>query len=180
MEKFNKELLFMLSIILLSSCVVLPKTLNNNSIIVVAHFKWIGKIGSKTISEGAAKPILRNIETGKLYKPDYKKKSYTYFYKLPKGTYVIEEIVLDAGQISAYMKTADKTNKLEINANSGVFFIGGIDIIDYQFRFEYKIHDNEENQRDLEIIKHHLAEKTSLSENIEIKMIENVFLKERW
>lgn len=179
MRRLKYVIISISSIVILSACAVLPKTLNHESTIITANCKWIGKMGQKTLGVGAALPVLKNIDTGQRYKVQYKKKPYTFFYSVPKGNYKIEEIILEAGQIQAKMKTADLTNSFEIDA-PGVYYLGGIDIIDYQIRFEYKVHDSIEQQADMDKIRKILSEGTSLTDSVDIKLIEGIFIKEKW
>lgn len=179
MRRLKYLVLNISTIFILSACAVLPTTLNHESTIISANCKWIGKIGQTTLGVGAALPVLKNIDTGQRYKVQYKKKPYTFFYSVPKGTYKIEEIILDAGQVQLKMKTADLTNSFEIDA-PGVYYLGGIDIIDYQIRFEYKVHDSIEQQADMDEIRQILSAGTSLTDSVDIKLIEGVFIKERW
>ena len=165
--------------LMLSACAVLPSALNRDSIIIATNCKWIGKIGQKTIGVGAAKPVLKNIQTGQFYKVEYKKKPYTFFYSVPKGSYIIEYMELDAGQVQVKMKTSDLTNSFEID-ESGVYYLGGVDIIDYQTRFEYKVHDSNTEQSDMNQIRRILSTNTSFTDSVEIKLIKGVFIKERW
>ncbi|WP_247233645.1 hypothetical protein [Telluribacter sp. SYSU D00476] len=164
---------------ILCAWAVLPSAHSRDSIVISVNCKWIGKMGQKTIAVGAAKPVLKNIQTGQRYKVEYKKKPYTFFYSIPKGVYVIEEIVLDAGQAKAKMKTSDLTNSFEID-KPGIYYLGGVDIIDYQTRFEYKVHDNSTHQADMNEIREILATKLKLPVPINIDLIEGVFIKERW
>jgi len=129
MRRLQYLTLNIFSILIISACAVWPTTLNRDSIIIATNCSWIGKMGQKTIGVGAAKPVLKNIQTGQRYKVEYKKKPYTFFYSVPKGSYIIEEIILDAGQVQAKMKTSDLTNTFEIDG-PGVYYLGGVDIID--------------------------------------------------
>ena len=179
MRRLQYLTLNLLAILIISACAVLPTTLNRDSIIITTNCSWIGKIGQKTIGVGAAKPVLKNIQTGLRYKVEYTKKPYTFFYSVPKGSYKMEEILLDAGQVQAKMKTSDLTNSFEIDG-TGIYYLGGVDIIDYQRRFEYKVHDSIKNQEDMKQIQEILSTNTSLSDTVEIKLIEGIFIKERW
>ena len=174
-----KHILLSLLVVLVTGCAVLPKTLNESNLIVVANYKWIGKIGKTTLSEGAALPILKNITTGRKYSPKYKNKSFTYFYNLSEGNYIVDEIVLNAGRVQLHMKLKDKANPFKID-QSGVYYIGGIDIVDYQTRFEYRLHDGNQVQNDVEIVRNLLSAKTSFQQSSKIIVIENVLNRERW
>lgn len=169
---------FLFLILIICSCRVLPKSLNENSVTVIANYKWIGKMGSMTISQGAAKPLLVNIRTGKEYLPDYKKKSFTFYYNLEIGTYIVKEIILDGGQTSLHLKTDGRTMPFEIERN-GVFFIGGIDIVDYQFRMEYKIHDSIQTKQDLITIKNILSSQTNFPESTEIEFLDSILVDDK-
>ncbi len=136
-------------------------------------------MGQKTLSVGAAKPVLKNVSTGTYYKVQYKKKPYTFFYSVPPGVYIIEEIVLNAGQVKATMNTSNLTNSFEIN-QPGVYYLGGVDIIDYQTRFEYKVHDSIAEQNDMKAISQILSAETSLTAPINVNLVEGIFIKERW
>lgn len=57
---------------------------------------------------------------------------------------------------------------------SGVFYIGGMDIVDYQTRFEFRLHDNIQVQNDLETVSNLLYTKTSFPLGTRIKVIEHV------
>jgi hypothetical protein len=164
---------------LFTGCAVLPNTLNENNLIVIANYKWIGKIGKTTLSESAAKPVLRNFNTGEKYYPKYKDKSFTYFYNLGEGKYIVDEIILDAGRVQLHMKMKDKANPFEIG-KSGAFYIGGIDIVDYQTRFEFKLHDSTQVHHDLETASNLLYTKTSFPLSSKIEVIENVLNREKW
>jgi hypothetical protein len=170
---------YYLLIYLFTGCAVLPNTLNENNLIVIANYKWIGKIGKATLSESAAKPVLRNYNTGEKYYPKFKDKSFTYFYNLSEGKYIVDEIILDAGRVQLHMKMKDKANPFEIG-KSGAFYIGGIDIVDYQTRIEFKLHDNIQVQHDLETASNLLYTKTSFTPSAKIEVIENVLDKEKW
>ncbi len=136
-------------------------------------------MGKKAIGVGAAKPFLKNIQTGQRYKVEYKKKPYTFFYSVPKGSYIIEEIVLDAAQVQAKMKTSDLTNIFQIDG-PGIYYLGGVDIIDYQTRFEYKVYDSTTVQADMQYIREILTSNTSVTDSDEINLIEGFLIKERW
>ena len=179
MRRLKYVIVNIFAILIFSACAVLPTTLNRDSIIIATNCSWIGKMGQKTMGVGAAKPVLKNLDTGQRYKVEYKKKPYTFFYSVPKGVYKLEEIVLDAGQVQAKMKTSDLTNSFEIDG-AGVYYLGGVDIIDYQTRFEYKVHDIVQEQADMNEIRMILSAGTSLTDSVNIKLIEGVFIKERW
>jgi len=112
-------------------------------------------------------------------KPDYHDRNYTYFTSLDKGNYLIQEIILDAGQAKLHIKILDKTRAFEIN-ELGVYYIGGVDIIDTQFKLEYKVHDSIQNEQNLEKIKNILITETNFSPMGEVQMIKDVQIKEKW
>lgn len=170
---------FILIAIVISGCAVLPTTLSNNDIVIVTKCQWIGKMGKSTISTGVAKPVLKNVLTGQRYKVQYKKKPYTYFYSVPKGTYIVEELVLDAGQVEARMKCTELVNEFDID-EEGVYFIGGVDVIDYQTRFEHKVYDWSDFESEVQTIRNTLAANTSITDSVEVILIEDVFIRERW
>ena len=174
-----KSLLPLLFVVIATGCSVLPKTLNENNLIVAANYKWIGKIGKTTLSEGPAQPILKNIFTGKKYYPKYHNKSFTYFYDLSKGDYIVDEIVLNAGRVQFHMKLKEKANPFKID-QSGVYYIGGIDIVDYQTKFEFRLHDEQQVQNDVAIVRDLLSTKTSFQQSPKIIIIENVLNREKW
>jgi len=157
----------------------LPKDLNENTMIVAVSYTWISKIGQKTISTSQAKVILRNLDTGKKYTTKYYDKHYTYFVGLDKGTYIVEKIILDGSNVKLHIPTSDKTRPFKVNA-LGVYFLGGVDIIDTQFKVRFDVHDSTRNQENLEKIKNTLVTKTNFSSTIEIQLIENIQIKEKW
>ena len=124
-------------------------------------------------------PRLRNVNTGKTYKPDYYDKKYTYFTNLEEGSYLVEEVILDAGRVKLHIKTSDKTRVFNVS-EPGAYYIGGIDIIDTQFKIGYNVHDNIQNEQKLDDIKNILTTKTSFSQNANIQLIKDVQIKERW
>jgi hypothetical protein len=179
MRRINNFILFTLLTYLLFGCAVLPKTLAEDDIIVVSNCKWIAKIGKSTLSEGVANPVLKNVNTGESYKVQYRKKPFTMFYSIPKGTYVVDEIILGGGQIQATFNCADLVNEFHIDED-GVYFIGGVNFLDYQTRFDYKVYDWSTYDEEVQSLRSILSSNTSISDSVEINTIEDVFIKERW
>jgi len=182
MKTKNAKLALLLLLLIFYGCAItrpLPKTITEDRIIVITHYNWIGKIGKKTISEGPAMPRLRNVNNGKTYKPDYYDKKYTYFTNLEKGSYLVDEVILDGGRVIMHIKTSDKTRVFNVS-ESGAYYIGGVDIIDTQFKIAYNVHDSIKNEQKLDDIKNILTTKTSFSQNANVQLIKDVQIKERW
>jgi len=91
------NIFFLTASLLMCYSAEFPPTENGKGVVVIANYKWIAKFGKLTVSEGPAKPVLKNIETGEIFTTKYFDKSYAYFYNLKFGDYILEDIILDAG-----------------------------------------------------------------------------------
>lgn len=169
-----RNLFFIFILFFFYGCAVigpLPYSMEENNIFVAVNYKWISKFGKKTISEGKATPVLKNIITNKRYKPDYVDKRFTYFAKLEKGTYILEKILLDAGQVVLTIHLRDNSRAFALD-EPGVYFMDGMDVIDKQTKIEYRAHDEIENTQNMKLLKEILINEVGFSPDFEVKRIE--------
>ena len=140
-------MLFLTALLLICYSAKLPPTENENEIVVIANYNWIAKFGKMKIAEGPAKLVLKNLETGEKIKPKYYDKSYACFYNLKLGDYILDDIILDSGNVKLHLKTVNRVRIFSLE-KPGIFFIGGMDIIDYQTKMKFNVHDRIQVNKD--------------------------------
>jgi hypothetical protein len=172
-------MLFLTAILLIFYSAKLPPTENGNEIVVIANYKWIAKLGKMTISEGPAKPVLKSLETGEKFTPKYFDKSYAYFYNLKLGDYILDDILLDAGNMKLHLKTVNKVRIFRIE-KPGVLFIGGMDIVDYQTKMKFIIHDSIQVKKDIVDIRKHFSNRKNGLEERSIIVLDSLLIQNKW
>jgi len=122
---------------------------------------------------------LKNIETGEKFNPKYFDKSYAYFYNLNLGDYILDDIILDAGNMKFHIKTVNKVKIFSIK-KTGIFFIGGMDIIDYQTKMKFSIHDSIQIKKDIVDIHKHFAIRDKGLQDISIEIFDSLLIQNKW